>query len=186
MPSVEPVLSLRQFRSNWAELTQQRYTLLKFLNIIKQREYFFEHFFRSFNSIFEGFALKRPPMDCIRLSLQFLDEMRNFYQAQARRLESLQRGVTWVLVHSLLSARQPLLALLGTLNSSRPIPARIRTQSDLDQFSLSGASLPPRPGPGIAGVSRLAVAPAFGAETRAWSLLESPGLARGAGRVVSE
>lgn len=174
----DPKRSLRFFRANLASLAQQRYTLLKFLNIIKQREYYFERFFRSHNSIFEAHSQEQPPIHSIRACLNFFEEMDNFYQSDARRLEILRKGISLVLFQSLLSLRRPLLALLGSFNPSRPVPSRLRTQRVSAELAVSGASFLRRRVHRVAGFPRVAGALYFVSPTRPERVWDDVGPAR--------
>ena len=101
------------YKMNLAQLSRQKYKLLKFLNIIKQKEYCFERFFLQYNFIFQDFSQKERLNHMMRNCLLFLEEMGNFYCTEASRLKFLRKGVLYVLSQCLLSTHRKVLALIS-------------------------------------------------------------------------
>ena len=97
------------------DFTLQKFKLLKFLNIIKQKDFYFERFFLQHSSLFGHFCLNLDPPSRIHKCVLFLQEMNNFYPSESSRLRFLQTGVIFILFQSLLTSH-PSLALLSTPN----------------------------------------------------------------------
>lgn len=107
---------LNYYKSNLAQFSRQKYKLLKFLNIIKQKEYCFERFFLQYNFIFQDYCQKQKPEHIMRKCLLFLEEMGNFYSTEASRLNFLRKGVLYILSHCLLSTQRKCLALISKIH----------------------------------------------------------------------
>lgn len=109
--------TLSFFRLNLSSFSRQKYKLLKFLNIIKQKEYFFERFFMEHNSIFTNFSLSDPPQTTIQSCVYFLEEINNFYKTEMPRLHCLRSGIIYILSKTLLQTPFKFLGLLGKSNA---------------------------------------------------------------------
>lgn len=130
----DPLYSIREFRARLSGLAREKYRLLKFLNVIKPREYFFERFYWEFNALFEQLCLAPPGEALAAACLAFLAELANFYRAELPRLSALRNGVLFALFEALWASGRPLLALLGEpltpvaqfLRDFEPAPSLLR------------------------------------------------------------
>ena len=104
---------LQSFETYLTKYLEKRNKVLKYLNVFKQKDYYSEMFFMKFDQIFSDFCLGKYPSQVIKDSINFLEEIDNFYPNEIRKTGYLRRGIFHVLFESLILLKYNLSAMIS-------------------------------------------------------------------------